>query len=1042
MHDQLKSLFLTPAARFRPWPFLVFNEEHEGSLGEERITEMLEGFKRVGFGGAYIHPRPGLITEYLSPRWFELVRHVIGECRRLGLVPCLYDENSYPSGFAGGHALAEAPDLRSRHVVPEVGTGPETLPQGALAIFRWNREAPGASLNRNEVGKKTAWLAFVLRDFENVPFHAESSYVSLLDPRTVEVFLKTTHERYRTELGKAEWEALGSIFTDEPHLPGSTHGPWSEGLHCTPYVLAQFEDRYGYDLRPRLADLFFDTAGCAAVRHDFYDLLHQLWMQNWALPLEAWCRNNKIPLTGHYLEHDWPAPYATPGQMHILAHQDWPGTDFLECFELLGHDFDDPQGFDPAQPGQEPHALYYLKQALSVANQFRKERVMNESWGAGGHDSTPADWARIGRYLAVHGVNQFVPHHSFQTLRGTRKQDHPQFFSDQSPWFEYLTPLNDELARLSQTATLGQPHNRILFLDALTTGYCRARKADAFAGAKKNAGEDPLNVNDSLASFRTLRREIETLAQTMSDQLFDFDIGDEYILEESGSVRGGKLRVGRQNYDVVIWPPQMTNLRNATVPLLEAYLAGGGRLLGVRPKTITVDGRRSNLLSRWKKEYPEAILWVSNVKKLLAELPHMVAPRIAFERSPSTGLAHLYRRLPGGEEVFILVNSHPKETLDAPPRFTRAPRAVSVFDPTTGAEQRLEPDANLTIPPTEARIVWCGKKAQPGSEREKTPPVHDLPLIEPELIGIERVDPNVLVIDLCRLELRGKSGPLESVYLTNQRYWTAHGIATNGWFGRVQLRDGVLARDKHFPKNSGGLVRYLAIIRKPTDLSGIRLGVECPDLWKIAVNGKKVSFARAVRWRDPRLLAVEVGKLLRHGENEITLEARPFQVRQEIDAVYLLGDFSVKPGKAGFVVAGPSEPLRPGSWREQGLPFYDGAIDYRFRIPAGARAGLFVLPQDRWAGAAVELRHGEQTEIAYGPDLRFAIDPARGDIFTLRIIGLSKNLWGPWHIAAKPRKRAWSIYWRHDALSIDTPRPGKNYDLLDLGLLGLPQSRR
>jgi hypothetical protein len=91
-----------PGALQRPWPFLVFNEEHEGDLGEPRITEVLEGFKRVGFGGAYLHPRPGLITEYLSPRWFELIRHSIRECRRLGLVPALYDENSYPSGYAGG----------------------------------------------------------------------------------------------------------------------------------------------------------------------------------------------------------------------------------------------------------------------------------------------------------------------------------------------------------------------------------------------------------------------------------------------------------------------------------------------------------------------------------------------------------------------------------------------------------------------------------------------------------------------------------------------------------------------------------------------------------------------------------------------------------------------------------------------------------------------------------------------------------------------------------------------------------------------------
>src|SRR5215203_6598370 len=48
----------------------------------------------------------GFMTEYLSARWFELMRRVVKEFLRLGLVPYLYDENSYPSGLAGGHVPA------------------------------------------------------------------------------------------------------------------------------------------------------------------------------------------------------------------------------------------------------------------------------------------------------------------------------------------------------------------------------------------------------------------------------------------------------------------------------------------------------------------------------------------------------------------------------------------------------------------------------------------------------------------------------------------------------------------------------------------------------------------------------------------------------------------------------------------------------------------------------------------------------------------------------------------------------------------------
>ena len=71
------------------------------------------------------------MTEYLSARWFELMRRVVKEFLRL--VPHLYDENSYPSGLAGGHVSARVPDARSRYVGAIFGEGPDGIPaQGGL----------------------------------------------------------------------------------------------------------------------------------------------------------------------------------------------------------------------------------------------------------------------------------------------------------------------------------------------------------------------------------------------------------------------------------------------------------------------------------------------------------------------------------------------------------------------------------------------------------------------------------------------------------------------------------------------------------------------------------------------------------------------------------------------------------------------------------------------------------------------------------------------------------------------------------------------
>ena len=60
--------FTMPANEFRSCPYWIWN----GDMTEARITETLELYAAQGVGGVVIHARVGLITEYLSERWFEL----------------------------------------------------------------------------------------------------------------------------------------------------------------------------------------------------------------------------------------------------------------------------------------------------------------------------------------------------------------------------------------------------------------------------------------------------------------------------------------------------------------------------------------------------------------------------------------------------------------------------------------------------------------------------------------------------------------------------------------------------------------------------------------------------------------------------------------------------------------------------------------------------------------------------------------------------------------------------------------------------------
>ena len=101
-YARLRELFPNPPAEYSTMPFFVWN----GEVTEAKIDKFLADFHAQGVRGFFIHPRPGLITPYLSDRWFELVRYTVDKAKKLGMEVWLYDENSYPSGFAGGHVPA------------------------------------------------------------------------------------------------------------------------------------------------------------------------------------------------------------------------------------------------------------------------------------------------------------------------------------------------------------------------------------------------------------------------------------------------------------------------------------------------------------------------------------------------------------------------------------------------------------------------------------------------------------------------------------------------------------------------------------------------------------------------------------------------------------------------------------------------------------------------------------------------------------------------------------------------------------------------
>lgn len=62
-------------------------------------------------GGFFIHSRDGLETVYMGQEWMELVRSTVETAEALDMQAWLYDEDRWPSGFAGDLFKPEAATL-------------------------------------------------------------------------------------------------------------------------------------------------------------------------------------------------------------------------------------------------------------------------------------------------------------------------------------------------------------------------------------------------------------------------------------------------------------------------------------------------------------------------------------------------------------------------------------------------------------------------------------------------------------------------------------------------------------------------------------------------------------------------------------------------------------------------------------------------------------------------------------------------------------------------------------------------------------------
>jgi hypothetical protein len=963
--------FREPSRDFGILPFWFLN----GELDPEEMRYQLGELRAKGMQGVILHGRYGLEVPYIGETYLDRIALAVEEAKRLGLTTWIYDEMNWPSGTADKRVLKERPDLAQRYIecISFTIRGPwfMCLTGEDSRYLDFEKSEPVAAFAIGEDGAVldlTANLSFEkVMPWEVPPgewrlcYIVEKRadyYIDALDPEATTEFLRVGYEPYADAVGRTFADDVVGFYSDEPAMHYFLSAADNSVLPWTKHMFRRFAERNGYDLRPRLPDLFFEVSpDSSRIRHDFFTTLTAFYTDAYYRQIHDWCRERGVTFVAHLLYEEW-LRRVTRVEGNLFKHyanMDVVGVDHL--YPVIG-----------TRDAPDQHVA--IKVASSAAHHFGSERLICESFGGIFMDATMQRMKWIADWEFVLGVNVLNPHGFHYTLEGARKRDWPPSMFYQYPWWRHYERFSEYMSRLSESLTGGRHVAKVavlypinaMFAEYLPQAYTPAQEA--------------------------IESAFNSITDTLMRLHHDFDYLDEDVLAGAtiqATDEGGRLQVGDEEYELVLVPP-MTHTKRATLEALERFAEAGGKVLGlgIGPERILgPDGleeaanRVRSLFSREGAGFVEgdASALAADARAggtLLRDalddaIRALIDPDITIENDE---LFSLHRRK-DGVDLFFVTN----------PTFDEQRARVSLagdvqpvlLDPTDGAERPVGPVAGedgrtsfeLTLPPVGSTFVVVG-------------------------IGEGRriVDSNLQLDRVTEVAARGTG--------TSEEGWID--VRVNGHVARASARTGevpepiVLDGPWRFePESLNALVldrweaspeREGASGSSPDDAEpdgwvqvghgawSYQLGAEPAraypiPVWyraafdvdvvpsrlelvidgfdgadhRIGLNGAEITAAPVRASFDAQMRSVDLTSQVREGRNELAIRlVVEGPTGGIVDRLKLMGTFSLA-GSAdgGWRIAAPAEELSAAPWTDQGYPFLSGTAAYRrtFELPAG-----------------------------------------------------------------------------------------------------------
>ena len=921
--------FQNPGSEYRGTPFWAWNCQ----LDQGMLDRQIDCMKEMGFGGFHMHVRVGMTTEYLSDEFMGYIKGCADKARRDGLLAWLYDEDKWPSGFAGGLVTKE-PKYRQKRLLFTARPMPEACGESRTSPQRAGWEAHGRLLAKyavtldetgclreyrrlagDEPAPRDAQVRYAyLNPMAPSDWYNGQTYVDTLSPRAMQAFVDVTHERYARTLGRQFGKTVPAIFTDEPMFHGRRPlgSPFSDedaGMPWTEDFADTYRQAYGEDILDFLPELFFELpgGGVSRARYRCCDHIAERFAAAFADTVGKWCERHNLMLTGHMMEEPTlRSQTAALGEcMRSYRSFQLPGIDMLA----------------------ENREFTTAKQCQSAVHQYARPGMLSELYGVSNWNYTFRHHKLQGDWQAALGVSVRVPHLYWVSMRGEAKRDYPASIGHQSPWYRQYKYIEDHFARVASAMTRGRPLVKIGVVHPIESYWLRWGPESQTRPAR----------DEMDARFKEL-------TQWLLYHQLDFDFICESLLPSQHDPRGEGFTVGAMQYDAVV-VPWLETIRSTTLNALNAFEAKGGKViwLGEVPSYVEGEYAAGGSLAT-------PTVW-SKTGILRALEPYRLHG-VTEKGVPADNILSQWREEGDGRWLFLC------HANDSARYYTNEPRELQIH---IKGQWRVTKYDTLTgeIAGMAARYVGGGTvvdwtawpqdslllRLEPGTQT-LTPvkeidwkQVGELPAKNPVTLS----EPNVLVLDMPEWSLDGGDWQArEEVLRIGDGCKQKLGLLNEIRRGRQPwtLKDDPGARPTHTLRLRHAIQAKIAIDR-------VQLAIEDLDTLKITWNGKDIAPVAEGYYVDEAIQTVTLGALCA-GENLLEIEV-PFGKVTTIESMFLLGDFGVEVCGRDARVIEPVRELAFGDWTRQGLPFYGGNVVYHAEIglaggPCALEATHFAQP--------------------------------------------------------------------------------------------------